>query len=116
MFARANTLTDVTFIQNDGRWSSIVHGLSISQEIEEFKSRIERASALFLVCLKETDLLIVFNTHIQNLAVINLAQGLDTIVREIESVQKLQQDQLVSLMVTLFATCLMTHHQAKYQR
>ena len=38
--------------QNDGRWSSIVHGLSIAQEIDEFKSRIESARALFLVCLK----------------------------------------------------------------
>ncbi|KIM79834.1 hypothetical protein PILCRDRAFT_10013 [Piloderma croceum F 1598] len=42
---------------NDGRWSSIVHGLSINQEIEEFKSWIESARALFL-----------------DLTVINLAQ------------------------------------------
>jgi hypothetical protein len=38
--------------KNDGRWSSITHGLSIAQEIDEFKSRIESARALFLVCLK----------------------------------------------------------------
>jgi len=37
--------------KNDGRWSSIIHGLSIDQEIEEFKSRIEKARKLFLVCL-----------------------------------------------------------------
>ena len=52
----------------------------------------------------------------QDLSVINLAKGLDAIVREIDHVRKLQQDQLVSLMATLSATCLLTQQQAKYQR
>ncbi|KIM76096.1 hypothetical protein PILCRDRAFT_13006 [Piloderma croceum F 1598] len=79
---------------NDGRWSSISHGLSIAQEIDEFKSRIESARALFL-----------------DLSVINLAQGLDAIIREIDGVRKLQQDQLQNINDKLDA-----QNQAKARR
>ncbi|KAF7980318.1 hypothetical protein HWV62_39120 [Athelia sp. TMB] len=62
---------------NDGRWSSIRHGLSIPKEIEEFQTRITDARALFL-----------------DLSVIETAKGMDKILEEIECVRRIQQDQL----------------------
>jgi hypothetical protein len=44
-------LKNFTPSQNDGRWSRITNGLSIAQEIDEFKTRITEARAFFVVSL-----------------------------------------------------------------
>ncbi|KAF7974879.1 hypothetical protein HWV62_11143 [Athelia sp. TMB] len=79
---KAKTLIDeicvwATARLNDGRWSSIKHGLSISKEIDEFKTRIADARALFV-----------------DLSIIENSKGMDAILNEIERVQHLQKDQL----------------------
>ncbi|KAF7980316.1 hypothetical protein HWV62_39116 [Athelia sp. TMB] len=65
---------------NDGRWSSIKHGLSISKEIDAFKTRITEARTLFV-----------------DLSVIEASKGMDIILKELEHVRRLQKDQLQSL-------------------
>ncbi|KZP32119.1 hypothetical protein FIBSPDRAFT_925490 [Athelia psychrophila] len=62
---------------DDGRWSSIVHGLAIAKEIEDFKARIATARALFM-----------------DVSILNVAGGIDTILEEIEKVRQNQNDAL----------------------
>ncbi|KZP03977.1 hypothetical protein FIBSPDRAFT_941235 [Athelia psychrophila] len=69
--------TWATLRLNDGRWSSITHGLAIAKEIEDFKARIVSARALFL-----------------DVSSINVAGGIDAILEEIEKVRQNQNDAL----------------------
>ncbi|KZP32455.1 hypothetical protein FIBSPDRAFT_944011 [Athelia psychrophila] len=62
---------------DDGRWSSVTHGLTITKEIEDFKARITSARDLFL-----------------NLSSITVAGGIDAILEEIKMVRQRQNDQL----------------------
>ncbi|KZP08995.1 hypothetical protein FIBSPDRAFT_938710 [Athelia psychrophila] len=62
---------------DDGRWSSITHGLAVAKEIEDFKARIASARALFM-----------------DVSSINVAGGIDAILEEIEKIRQHQKDQL----------------------
>ena len=50
------------YAQEDGRWSRLKHGLSVEKEIDEFKSRINRARAIFMVTLTYFIAKFVLNT------------------------------------------------------
>ncbi|KZP18420.1 hypothetical protein FIBSPDRAFT_1046139 [Athelia psychrophila] len=65
---------------NDRRWSGIKHGLTIAKEIEDFKTRIASARALFV-----------------DIAFIKMAEGIDTILAEIEKIRQHQKDQLEAI-------------------
>ncbi|KZP18456.1 hypothetical protein FIBSPDRAFT_933419 [Athelia psychrophila] len=62
---------------NDRRWSGIKHGLTIAKEIEDFKTRISSARALFV-----------------DVSFIEMSKGIDTILDEIEKIRQHQMDQL----------------------
>jgi hypothetical protein len=46
-FETAQFLVILNNLQHDGQWSSITHGLTIAQEIEEFKSRIASVKQIY---------------------------------------------------------------------
>ncbi|KZP10166.1 hypothetical protein FIBSPDRAFT_1051471 [Athelia psychrophila] len=65
---------------NDHRWSGIKHGLTIAKEIEDFKTRIASARALFA-----------------DVTFIEMSKGIDTILDEIKKIRRHQKDQLKSI-------------------
>ncbi|RDB15677.1 hypothetical protein Hypma_003935 [Hypsizygus marmoreus] len=78
----------------DRRWSRVGHGLTIAKEIDEFRSRITHAQKLF-----------------HSLSMINLAEGMDAISRELgvilqrqdallEEIDKSKQDQADGIRLT----------------
>ena len=97
--------------QNDGRWSQIRNGLIIGKEIDEFKARVGEAKKLFMVSvgLDEPCWPLIYNTHLQDITLINLSGGVsailaavksillrqDDIMREIRKIKRRQREQLV---------------------